>query len=171
MTETFVAGLLGAPFGLKGFVKAKSLSGEIEHLLKLSSVSLRQEGGEKRWEIEKALPAPPGPLVLIKFRGINSPEAAKALSGAEILVKREEAALLKPGEYYIEDLKGLTVYTAPTGEILGTIADIIEGGGGSLVEIKLNRGEKRLVPFRDEFFGEVDLAGRQVELLCRWILE
>jgi 16S rRNA processing protein RimM len=169
MTETFVTGLVGAPFGLKGFVKARSLSGEIEHLLKLSSVSLRQEGKEKIWEIEDARPAPPGPFVLIKFRGLNSPEAAKVLGGAEILVKRGEAAPLKPGEYYIEDLKGLTVYAA--GEILGTIAGVIEGGGGNLVEIRLNQGEKRLAPFRDEFFGEIDLAGRRVELLCPWILE
>jgi 16S rRNA processing protein RimM len=170
MTETFVAGLVGAPFGLKGFVKARSLSGEIEHLLKLSSVSLRREGGEELWEIEEALPASPGPLVLIKFRGIDSPEAAKTLGGAEILVKRAEAAPLKPGEYYIEDLKGLTVYAAPGGESLGIIAGVIEGGGGNLAELSLEGGERRLVPFRDEFFGEIDLAGRRIELLCPWIL-
>jgi 16S rRNA processing protein RimM len=171
MTETFVAGLVGAPFGLEGFVKVRSLSGEIEHLLKLSSAKLRQEGEERLWEIEEAFPSPPGPLVLMKFRGVDSPEAAKTLNRAEILVKRGEAAPLKHGEYYIEDLKGLAVYAAPAGEILGTIADVIEGGGGNLVEIKLNQGKRRLVPFRDEFFGEIDLAGRQVELLCRWILE
>jgi 16S rRNA processing protein RimM len=171
VTETFVAGLVGAPFGLKGFVKVKSLSGEIEHLLRLGSVSLRQEGKEKLREIEAARPAPPGPFLLIKFRGLDSPEAAKALNGAEILVKRGEAAPLKPGEYYIEDLKGLSVYAAPAGEILGTVVDVIEGGGGNLVEIELNRGERRLVPFRDEFFGKIDLPCRRAELLCRWILE
>jgi 16S rRNA processing protein RimM len=171
MTETFVAGLVGAPFGLEGFVKVRSLSGETGHLLKLSSVSLRQEGREGIWEIETTLPAPPGPVVLVKFRGIDSPEAAKTLNGAEIRGKRGEAAPLKPGEYYIEDLKGLAVYAAPDGEILGTIAGVIEGGGGSLAEIKLNGGERRLAPFRGEFFGEIDLAGRRVELLCPWILE
>ncbi|MDR1638032.1 MAG: ribosome maturation factor RimM [Treponema sp.] len=171
MTETFVAGLVGAPFGLAGFVKVRSLSGEIGHLLKLVSVSLRQGGIEKLWEVEEALPAPPGPFVLIKFRGIGSPEAAKTLNGAEILVKRREAAPLKSGEFYVEDLKGLAVRAAPGGEILGTIADLIEGGGGMLAEIELNKGERRFVPFRGEFFGEIDLTGRRAELLCRWILE
>ncbi|MDR0997621.1 MAG: ribosome maturation factor RimM [Treponema sp.] len=171
MTETFVAALVGAPFGLKGFVKVRSLSGEIEHLLKLGSVSLRREGREEFWKIEEAVPAPPGPLVLMKFRGIDSPEAAKTLGGAEILVKREDAASLKPGEYYIEDLKGLTVYAAPEGEILGVITGVIEGGGGNLAEVRLNGGERRLIPFRNEFFGEIDLPGRRAELLCRWILE
>jgi 16S rRNA processing protein RimM len=171
VTETFAAGLVGAPFGLKGFVKVRSLSGETEHLLRLSSAKLRQEGKEQVWEIEGSLPAPPGPLVLMKFRGIDSPEAAKALNGAEILVKREEAALLKPGEYYIEDLKGLALCAAPDGEFLGTIVDVIEGGGGNLAEIRLKGGERRLVPFRDEFLGKIDLSGRRAELLCRWILE
>jgi 16S rRNA processing protein RimM len=171
MTESFVAGLVGAPFGLKGFVKVRSLSGEIEHLLKLSSVRLRREGKERLWEVEQVLPLPPGPQVLMKFRGIAGPEAAKTLGGAEILVKREDAAPLKPGEYYIEDLKGIAVYAVPEGEFLGTIVDLIEGGGGSLAEIERDRGERRLVPFRDEFFGKIDLAGRRADLLCRWILE
>jgi 16S rRNA processing protein RimM len=170
MTETFVAGLVGAPFGLKGFVKVRSLSGEIEHLLRLGSVNLRREGKEGFWEIEEALPAQP-PLVLMKFRGIDSPEVAKTLGGAEILVKREDAASLEPGEYYIEDLKGLMVYIAPDGETLGVITDLIEGGGGNLAEVRLNGGERRLIPFRNEFFGEIDLPGRRAELLCRWILE
>jgi 16S rRNA processing protein RimM len=171
MIETFVAGLVGAPFGLKGFVKVKSLSGETEHLLTLSSANLRQSGRERVWEIEAVAPSPPGPAVLMKFRGIDSPEAAKTLGGAEILVKRENAAALKPGEYYIEDLKGLEVYTGTAAESLGAITDILEGGGGSLVEIRLKSGEKRLVPFRDEFFGEIDLPGCRAELLCLWILE
>jgi 16S rRNA processing protein RimM len=171
MTESFVAALVGAPFGLKGFVKARSLSGEIEHLLKLSSVRLRQGGKEMSWEIEEILPSPPGPQVLMKFRGIAGPEAAKTLTGAEILIAREEAAPLKPGEYYIEDLKGMAVHAFPAGEILGTIVDVIEGGGGSLAEIETDRGERRLVPFRDEFFGKIDLPGRRADLLCRWILE
>jgi 16S rRNA processing protein RimM len=165
MVERFVAARVGSPFGLKGFVKVHSLSGEFEHLLRLKRAVLRQGGTERVWEIEEA----EGPALVMKFQGIDSPEAARVLAGAELLVSREEAAPLGQGEYYIEDLKGLEVWEGA--EALGLIGDILDGGGGSLVELRLRTGETRLVPFRDEFFGEIDLKAGRARLLCRWILE
>ncbi|MDR2178199.1 MAG: ribosome maturation factor RimM [Treponema sp.] len=167
MTERFVAALVGPPFGLEGFVKVRSLSGEIQHLLKLRRFTLRRGGREQVWELEAAEKA--ASFLLMKFRGIDSPEAARTLGGAEILLDREDAAPLRPGEYYIEDLKGVEVYAGS--EALGTITGIIEGGGGNLAELCLKTGEIRLVPFRNEFFGDIDVEGRRAELLCRWILE
>ncbi|GHV50453.1 ribosome maturation factor RimM [Spirochaetia bacterium] len=176
MVEQFVVGLVGAPFGLKGFVKVRSLSGEIDHLLKLDSVTLRQGTAERVWEIEES--APVFPAVALKFKGIDTPEDAKTLSGAELIVDRKQASPLKKGEYYIEDLRGLEVIFTPERitegekpEILGHITDILEGGGGNLAEVKLLTGETRLVPFRDEFFGEVNLETRKIALLNQWILE
>jgi 16S rRNA processing protein RimM len=200
MTGRFVAGLVGAPFGLKGFVKVRSLSGEIDHLLKLRSVVLRQNGAEKTAVIEESSPALL-PQALMKFAGIDSPEDAKALGGAELLVRREEASPLGPGEFYIEDLKGLAVVfvgglgvggfgggsgagaspgvepgaegsdDGQTGEILGHVAGIVEGGGGDLVEIRLSTGESKLVPLRKEFFAPLVPETGRIVLLERWILE
>jgi 16S rRNA processing protein RimM len=166
MVERFTAALVGPPFGLKGFVKVHSLSGEFEHLLRLKQAVLRQEGREQVREIEAAAGAP---SLVMKFRGFDSPEAAKTLTGAELLVGRDEAAPLGQGEYYIEDLKGIEVWEGA--EVLGSIQDILEGGGGSLAELRLTNGETRLVPFRDEFLGEIDIEGKRARLLCRWILE
>jgi 16S rRNA processing protein RimM len=46
MIEQFVVALVGAPFGVKGFVKTKPLSGELEHLEQLETVVLRRENHE-----------------------------------------------------------------------------------------------------------------------------
>jgi len=169
MTEQFVAGIVGAPFGLKGFVKVKPLSGEIDHLLKLTSVTLRQ--GEKEWTLAIEESAAIPPAAAIRFAGFDSPEAAKALRGAQLLISRKDAAPLRRGEFYIEDLKGLAVLTTDSGEILGHIADVIEGGGGDLAEIRLNDGKTRLVPFRKEFFTDINLVKKRVILQNLWILE
>jgi 16S rRNA processing protein RimM len=178
---------VGAPFGLEGFVKVKPLSGEIEHLLKLKSALLRQDGKERVLAIEDCRPSPP--VVVMRFAGFNSPEEAKTLAGAELIVSREEAAALKPGEFYVEDLKGLAVFSAtpteagenqqisppsevvPPLEAIGHINAIIEGGGGDLAEITLNNGKRKLVPFRKEFFSGIDLENRRVTLDNLWILE
>lgn len=171
MTRRFVVGLVGAPFGLKGFVKVRPLSGEIDHLLKLTRVVLRRDGTEKTLDIEASAPA--FPQVVIKFAGIDSPEAAKTLGGSELVTGREGASPLKAGEYYVEDLRGLAVIAGDVqdGEILGHITDIVEGGGGDLAEIRLSTGENRFVPLRNEFFAPLDPDSGRVILLERWILE
>jgi 16S rRNA processing protein RimM len=179
MINRFIIGVVGAPFGLKGFVKVRPFSGEIDHLLKLASVILRRDGVEKSMDIETVVPLLP--QAAIKFAGIDSPEAAKTLGGAELVAGREQASPLKPGEFYVEDLRGLAVIAADKAdeaavsgqksEILGHITDVVEGGGGDLVEIRLSAGEFRFVPFRSEFFAPLDLSSGRITLLNRWILE
>ena len=161
-------GLVGAPFGLKGFVKVKPFSGETAHLSDLARVTLRRGEKEENREVEEVIPQIDA--LLLRFSGVQSPEAAKALKGAEVIVDREYAAPLKEGEYYVEDLKGLEVVTV-AGESLGRIADVLEGGGGDLLEIALTDGEKRLAPFRKEFFDDANLEEGKITLLERWILE
>jgi 16S rRNA processing protein RimM len=172
LTEQFVVGLVGAPFGLKGFVKVRSLSGESGHILRLNSVTLRRGESLRVYGIEEAAESATG--LLLKFRGIDSPEAARALTGAELVSPRENGAPLGPDEYYVEDLRGMEVAAATDSgeiEILGSITDVVEGGGGDLIELRLPGGEKRFIPFRGEFFGEVSPEKGRAILLARWILE
>ncbi|MDR1956599.1 MAG: ribosome maturation factor RimM [Treponema sp.] len=175
MTERFVVGVLGAPFGLKGHVKVHSFSGEYEHLKQLERVTLRQRGDERVLELEETIPIT-GALGM-QFKGIHTPEAAKALTGAELLADRAHAAPLKPDEFYVEDLRGLRVVlekadpgSREDGAALGYISDVLEGGGASLIEIRLSSGELKLVPFRKEFFGDINLETHTAVLVEGWIL-
>jgi 16S rRNA processing protein RimM len=168
LTAKFVVGLIGATFGLQGFVKVRPFSGEIDHLLGLHTVIVRKGGREWPLEIEESAAAPPA--VVMRFAGINNPEAAKTLSGAELIVSRDQASPLRDGEFYVEDLKGLAVKDE-NGETLGHISGIVEGGSGELAEIRLVEGELRLVPFRQEFFGVISPEKGYVVLKNLWILE
>jgi 16S rRNA processing protein RimM len=173
LTERFVAGILGAPFGLKGFIKLRSLSGEKGHLERLRTVIVRRENAETSYEVEEIAPA--AASLLIKFKGVDTPEAAKALGGGELIIGRTQAAPLQKDEFYVEDLRGMTVVADPAGSLggepLGEILDIIEGGGGDLVELRLPSGERRFIPFRKEFFGDIAPESRRAVLLAPWILE
>jgi 16S rRNA processing protein RimM len=168
LTDKFIIGQVGSPFGVKGFVKVRSFSGEIDHLLKLQSVIVSKDGKERELRIEEAAPA--APAVLLRFEGIDSPEKAKTLGGAQLLAGREQAAPLNEGEFYIEDLKGLPIVDE-SNQSIGVLIDIIEGGGGELAEIKLSGGETRLVPFRNEFFSEISPVNGRLVLKNLWVLE
>ena len=146
---------MGAPFGLEGFVKVRSFSGETGHFSRLEKVTLRQNAKEETRNVAEITFH--GDSLLMRFAGIDNPEAAASLNGAEIIAAREYAAPLKQGEYYVEDLKGLEVVTVE-GKTLGHISNVIEGGGGQLAEVTLLDGEKRLAPFRKEFFGDINLG-------------
>jgi 16S rRNA processing protein RimM len=131
-------------------------------------VTLRLNGKEETREPVEIITQ--GESLLIRFLGIESPEAAALIKGAEIIADREFASPLKEGEFYVEDLKGLEVVNVK-GETLGHILNIVEGGGGLLAELKLTSGGNVLVPFRNEFFGEVKLDSAKIVLLETWILD
>jgi 16S rRNA processing protein RimM len=165
MTQRFVTALVGSPFGLSGRVKIESLGGKESPLPELKKVILRKNGKEKEFYIEELFNSP----LSLKLKEIDDPEAAKALKGAEILIPREDAVPPGESEFFIEDLRGIKVYNGNAD--MGLIDDVIEGGGGFLAEIVIESGEKKLVPFRNEFFGKIDLASGRAELLHTWILE
>ena len=146
----------------------RPLSGETGHFFRLERVTLKQHGKEEPRDVAEIVTQ--GDSLLMRFSGIDSPEAAAAFTGAQIIAGREYAAPLKEGEYYVEDLKGLKVVNGE-GEVLGHITDVVEGGGGQLAEVKLLAGETRLAPFRKEFFGDLSLAEGKIALLEPWILE
>ncbi|MDR2102587.1 MAG: ribosome maturation factor RimM [Treponema sp.] len=129
---------------------------------------LRWEKTERLYEVEETTGA--SRFFLMKFKGIDTPEAAKTLKGAELVTDRDHAAPLKAGEFYVEDLRGLEA-VSPSGVTLGHIRDMIEGGGGELAELELPGGGSRLVPFRQEFFGDINLKTGKAVLLKEWILE
>lgn len=187
-------GIIRGSHGLKGNCKIESTSGEYEHFTDLKDVTLRKNGIEKKQIIDSV--SVNGGVLLLKFKGIDTPEDIKKYSGWEILVPREHACPCGKDEYYVEDLKqcqlvyidnaqGPAAKAEPT--VVGTITDVLEGGAGDLLEIvlsescellaedvrKTSSGNQRkvLVPFKKEFIGTVDISAKQVQLMHLWILE
>ncbi len=53
-----------------------------------------------------------GSSLTMAFEGYASPEAARALTGMEIVVPRSAASPLQPNQWYIDDLVGLSLIDA-----------------------------------------------------------
>lgn len=163
-----VVGKIRTSHGVKGYLKVLSTSGEYDHYQDFKSVTLRKGKRSKSFEVENVIGK--GPATLIKLKGIDSPEEGKLYAGYEILVDEELKAPCQNGEYYHTDLIDCNLIF--NNEKLATVVSVMYGGPNDLLEVSKESDESVvLVPFRDEFIGNVDIASKTIELKVDWILE
>ena len=156
-------GVILRTHGVRGHVRVRSFSGEAEHFRELREVRLQRSGQEVlRAAVEEVSAGAGSDSVLLKLAGFDSPEQARALIGCELWVDRDQAAPLAAGEYYVADLIGCRAL-GPAGPV-GTVSGVMNAGAGDVLEIRGDDGKGYLVPFRDGFVGEVDLASATVRL-------
>ena len=166
--EWIAVGFIRTSHGVHGQLKAESYSGEVEHFRALETVQLRKNGHSRDFSVERIEPFGKG--VLIKLKGLDSPEEGKAYAQWEIWVSRSKACRLEKGEYYHADLCGASVLL--DGGTVGTVRSVINAGNGDLLEVVLSEEkEVKLIPFRKEFIGPVDPESKSIELIAPWILE
>jgi 16S rRNA processing protein RimM len=160
-------GVLKGPHGIQGFIKLHTYSQEYTHLEKLDVLLLRKGDAEQTLHIEQIRPT--GKDVLIKFLGIDTPEAARKFNGWEVWIPREAAPACDSGEYYVADLASCVLCIDH--EKVATVVGVIEGPQALLLEVLSMRDQKRyLVPFMDEYIGTVDLDRKEMELLVPELL-
>jgi 16S rRNA processing protein RimM len=158
--QLLAVGRIQTSHGLKGYLKVKSLSGEIEHLLRLKNVHLGGAGKLSLLEVEDVRRGVG--TVLLKLAGIDNRETGDRFRGQFVWVDRQFASVLREEEYYIADLRGCRLFQ---GEILiGSVVAVPEGGGGDFLEVESPEGKRLIVPFSKHFVGRVDIADRRIEL-------
>lgn len=164
--DDIAIGKIRTSHGVNGLVKILSFSGQTDHFLKLKEFVLKKDGKVKVLAVESIKAS--GSTVFAKLKGIDSPEVGKTYSGWEIWVPQKFAARLEPGEYYLKDLNGCKLVNS--GNILGKIIGISENTINDLLEVKTDTGVF-IIPFKNEYIGEVNLDLNTVELTALWLLE
>ena len=150
-------------------MKLHSYSGEWEHFAALDSalLSCPKNRRPSEYRIEGfRMHCGAG---LFKFKGVDTPEDGKRLSGSEILVPRECAAPLQSGEWYLDDLVGLEV-RGEDGRIHGKVTGLIESSD-DLLEVRRPQGSCFFIPFRARFVGEPRLEGKFITLKADWLAD
>ena len=101
-------------------------------------------------------------FVLLKLPGVDDMNAALALKGKTLSIRRADAPL-KEGEYFDQDLLGLQVYRCENGELLGELVAVDSYPASKVYTVK---GEKEyLIPAIPEvFIRSVDLDANRMEV-------
>ncbi len=167
MNDQIAIGAVRTTHGVRGYLKVRSFSGEVDHFFKLEKITLVKEGSSRNFEVETVKPN--GDQLLMKLKGIDTPEQGKLYSNWEIWVPRELAAPLEDNEFYHADLIGCNLVL--NSSKVGTVLSIIEGGNGELFEVEMEDSSRKLVPFNDVFIGSISVTEKEIELLEGWILD
>jgi 16S rRNA processing protein RimM len=99
--------------------------------------------------------------LLVRFRGIKSPEEAGLYRNTWVYVPAANRPELPKGEYYHHQLIGLNVVTDEDRN-LGVLVDILETGANDVYVIRDADGSEVLLPAIPPVVLEIKLADRQM---------
>jgi len=153
-------GRIGAPFGVKGWVKVQPLTAQARNLLDYPVWWVERNGEWHRHEVAVAKVQTEN-AVVAQFAGCEDREAAAAFRGRSIAVPRSELPRAQAGEHYWVDLIGLAVVNGNAQE-LGRITGILQTGANDVLVVEGER--ERLIPFIAGVIREVDVPAGAVRV-------
>jgi 16S rRNA processing protein RimM len=150
-------GFVGAPFGVRGWIKLRSHTDPPERLLEHRSLRIGQGSAWQNYRIEAS--GRSGGALTVKLRGVEDRDQAQALRGARVCVPRSELPQRDDGDYYRADLIGCEVVNLD-GIGLGVVQHFIESPAQVLMVV---RGAQEFwIPAVPRHLRRVDLPARRV---------
>ena len=154
MEDYFKIGIITSSHGVRGEMKVFPTTDDTRRFKKCKEVYVEEKSGLILYEVESARVSPD--KVLLKLKGIDTPEDAVKLRQRGIFVDREHAVKLSEDEYFIADLIGLDVLDE-NGVELGKITDVLPTGANDVYQIEMKDGRELLLPAIKECILSVDV--------------
>ena len=145
--------------GIRGEVKLNPLGFDPEFLAEFDVLYI----GGKRTEVKHARVHKS--VVLLTLPGVNDMDAALALKGKDVSIRRDDVEVPE-GYYFDEEIEGLTVIDSATGDVIGKVRRVLSYPAHKIYEVK---GEREyLIPAVPGVFIEsvdLDAAEMRVHLM------
>jgi len=156
--DRVLIGVFGAPHGVRGEMRLKSYTADPAAVVEYGPV-FTEDG--RRFALKLVRPLKDD-MVVVRAEGVADRDAAARLTNVRLYVPRENLPEPDEEEFYHSDLVGLRVET-DQGEMLGTVAAVVDFGAGDLLEIRRPTGGATVfLPFTKAFVPTVDLRAARV---------
>jgi 16S rRNA processing protein RimM len=153
-----ILGRVSGVFGVKGWLKVQSYTEPRGNIAQYGAVTLRLDGVDRRFEVEEGHSR--AGSVVVKLRGIDDRDPARAWVGADVVIERERLPNAQLGEHYWADLEGLEVVDL-AGLVLGKVDHLLATGANDV--LVLGGEQQRMIPFIvGAVVKEVDLAAGRI---------
>ncbi len=150
---------IGRPRGVKGEFYLRPLAANYERFGELKKVYLAQRKHRVATEAE-SFRVISGKLVL-KVKGIDSPEEVKAWTSGYLEIDPTDRVKLPEGEYFQDDVVGLVVVTED-GEGLGTVERVLSFPANDVYVCRTTDGGEVLIPAIEDVVIKIDLDGGEM---------
>lgn len=151
-TKRILIGEIATAHGIKGLVKLRAFVND-ETLLEGNGVYTDETGNKT---ISLKIKNPMKGDFLAEVKGVADRNGAEALRGTQLYIDRDALPDTDDGEYYVEDMKGLSVVDKG-GNAIGTVLDVVNFGASDLIDIKPAAGGQNFyLPFTDDTVFDVD---------------
>lgn len=159
MQEYFELGQIVNTFGVKGMVKVKPFTDNVEQFEKLGSILVERNKSITEMQIEEVKYHKD--MVLMKLKGVDDMNDAERLKGCTIKIHRSNARKLEEGEYFIADIIDSDVYTDDN-QYLGKVDDIYNAGSSDIYVVKDESGKQILLPAIKDVLLDIDIEKQKV---------
>ena len=159
-------GRIVAPYGLKGWVRIEPYSAVADSLSAHPSWWVGRDGDWRELKVAQSA-LQHGASLVARFEGCAERDAALALKGSEIALKREALPQNANNEFYWVDLVGLKVVNVKDEE-LGVVAELFDNGAHPVMRVAAGETE-RLLPFVEQVVRQVDMAEGRIRV--EWELD
>jgi 16S rRNA processing protein RimM len=155
--QRLCVGIVTGPQGIRGAVRVKSFTADPAAIGAYGAVT--DETGKRAFTL-KVLGQAKG-AVIAELSGVTDRNAAEALKGLHLHVRRDQLPPAEAEEFYHADLIGLTAELV-SGDTLGRINALYDFGAGDALEVVTADGAVVMVPFTKAAVPEIDLAAGRV---------
>ena len=146
--EKILVGMITSPVGLKGEVKVYNYSDRTQIYEETEIFYLGDEPRKlERFRTQKN-------MLVIKFEGVETREAAEELRNREVFVTRDDLPELEEGEYYLRDLIGMKVFQEDN--LIGEVADVITNTSQDILKVMTVEGAEALIPGVEPILQSID---------------
>ena len=154
MEKLLRVGVITTTHGVRGEVKVFPTTDDPQRFKKLKKVIL--DDGKQQIDLEIQSVKFFKNLVILKFKGLDNMNDVEKFKQADLLVTREHAVKLAPGEYFIADLIGLQGIS-DEGEDLGELTDVLQTGANDVYIFSKAGAPDLLVPKITDCVKEINL--------------
>lgn len=167
-----LVGVIGRPHGLDGEMTLRTHNPAGADLSVVPELIFERDDRRETRRLRTARRNADGWLVRVE--GIESRDAAAAMTHAPVRVSKLALPPLGAGEFFVEDLLGCQVRTVD-GVDLGVVDSIFWNGAQDVMSIlpqtggAAGTGGEHLIPLVPAFLHEVDSPGRQIVVV--WEIE
>jgi 16S rRNA processing protein RimM len=173
--DLVLVGHVAGAYGVGGWVKLRSYSAEAAALLQARTWWLDKPDLH---DVDVLQVKRHGADVVAQLMGVAGRDAAEALKGATVQIRRSHFPALAADEFYWSDLIGLEVVNLRH-ESLGRVADLMDNGAHPILRVvpandggpvsapasaptPVSASAELLIPFVSRFILAVDLAAQSI---------